>query len=47
MEVHSHSSRPPRPCGTDVFDAIIDNANMTEDEANKAVLELVTEREWI
>jgi hypothetical protein len=29
------------------FDAIIDNANMTEDEANKAVLELVTEREWI
>jgi ABC-type dipeptide/oligopeptide/nickel transport system ATPase subunit len=29
------------------FDAIIDNASMTEDEANKAVLELVTERKWI
>jgi hypothetical protein len=30
----------------DYFDAIIDNANMTEDETNKAVLELVTERGW-
>ena len=30
-----------------LFDAIIDNANMTEDEANKAVLELVTEKGWV
>ena len=29
------------------FDAIIDNANMTVDECNKAVLEMVTERGWV
>jgi hypothetical protein len=49
MELHTGTDivKPPRPHGTDVFDAIIDNANMSIDEQNKAVLELVTERKWI
>jgi hypothetical protein len=31
----------------EVFDAIIDNKNMSIEEQNKAVLELVTSKGWI
>ena len=33
--------------GVGLFDYVIDNANMTVDECNKAVLELVTEKGWV
>jgi hypothetical protein len=36
-----------KPTSMELFDAITDNANMTVDECNKAVLELVQERGWV